>query len=163
MARSIILMLRGVAIAMGLAVIMTAIWTGMGGTARSESPVESSKLIIHSAAETNSNGLRELTGGGRRYSANVRRARQWARDHTTHRGFRCLHILWDRESHWSVHARTGRAYGIPQALPGRKMRSAGADWRTNALTQVRWGLHYIRSRYRTMCHALRFQFQWGWY
>lgn len=39
------------------------------------------------------------------------------------------------------------AYGIPQALPGGKMRSAGADWMTNPGTQIKWGLGYVKDRY----------------
>lgn len=102
------------------------------------------------------------------YTPNVERAREWARQHTSPHGFRCLHILWERESRWSVHGRGpltrwGRAYGIPQALPGRKMRSAGPDWRTNATTQVRWGLRYVRARYGTPCRARAYQRARGWY
>ena len=39
------------------------------------------------------------------------------------------------------------AYGIPQALPGTKMASAGADWRTNPVTQIRWMISYVNGRY----------------
>lgn len=97
------------------------------------------------------------------FSPNVQQARAWARDHINRGQFPCLHRLWDNESGWAVHARTGRAYGIPQALPGRKMASAGKDWRTSGTTQVKWGLRYIRGRYGTPCHALRFQERHGWY
>jgi uncharacterized protein YabE (DUF348 family) len=34
------------------------------------------------------------------------------------------------------------AYGICQALPGSKMASAGADWQTNPVTQLRWCSSY---------------------
>jgi hypothetical protein len=63
--------------------------------------------------------------------------------------FPCLDSLWSRESGWNVTASnpgTG-AYGIPQALPGAKMASAGEDWQTDAATQIRWGLSYIDSLY----------------
>ncbi|MGW1828826.1 aggregation-promoting factor C-terminal-like domain-containing protein [Streptomyces tubercidicus] len=59
-----------------------------------------------------------------------------------------LKALWERESGWRWNAEnpsTG-AYGIPQSLPGSKMRSAGSDWRTNATTQIKWGLDYIKKR-----------------
>jgi hypothetical protein len=36
------------------------------------------------------------------------------------------------------------ATGIPQAVPGYKMATAGPDWQNNAWTQERWGLRYIR-------------------
>lgn len=100
----------------------------------------------------------------------VQHARAWSRAHVHRGNWHCLDRLWDNESGWAVHAKTPRyrsparaAYGIPQALPGRKMRSAGRDWRTSALTQVRWGLHYIRGRYGTPCHALRHQDRFRWY
>jgi len=72
--------------------------------------------------------------------------------------FSCLERLWNGESNWNPHAEgemteLGRAYGIPQSLPGDKMASAGADWRDNAITQVKWGLSYIQDRYGTPCDA----------
>ena len=57
--------------------------------------------------------------------------------------------LWNRESGWSkTAANSSGAYGIPQALPGSKMSSAGPNWRYNAHTQIRWGLRYIDSALR---------------
>ncbi|MFF4475468.1 hypothetical protein ACFY1A_00270 [Streptomyces sp. NPDC001520] len=60
-----------------------------------------------------------------------------------------LKKLWEHESawRWNAYNRTSGAYGIPQALPGTKMRSAGADWQTNPATQIKWGLGYIKDRY----------------
>jgi uncharacterized protein YabE (DUF348 family) len=78
----------------------------------------------------------------------------------------CLVELWDHESGWQVDAQNpnGGAYGIPQALPGDKMASAGADWRTSAATQIRWGLDYIASRYGDPCGAWStWQAHGGWY
>jgi hypothetical protein len=69
--------------------------------------------------------------------------------------FVCLNNLWTKESGWRYRAnnpRTG-AYGIPQAHPGSKMSSVARDWRTNPVTQIRWGLKYIDSRYNTPCTA----------
>lgn len=70
--------------------------------------------------------------------------------------FSCLNSLWTRESHWNYRARNTRtgAHGIPQALPAAKMEIIGTDWRTNPVTQIRWGLHYINVRYETPCRAL---------
>jgi len=78
--------------------------------------------------------------------------------------FNCLVSLWNRESGWRVNAANpSGAYGIPQALPGSKMASAGADWQTNPATQITWGLGYITGRYGTPCGAWNsFQSQ-GWY
>jgi hypothetical protein len=68
--------------------------------------------------------------------------------------YSCLVSLWNRESHWRVDAENpDGAYGIPQALPGNKMASAGPDWQTNATTQIMWGLGYITARYKTPCGA----------
>jgi hypothetical protein len=69
--------------------------------------------------------------------------------------FGCLDSLWERESHWNVYADnpSSSAYGIPQALPGSKMSSAGADWATNPVTQIKWGLGYIEDRYGSPCSA----------
>jgi len=69
--------------------------------------------------------------------------------------FGCLDSLYTRESNWNVHADnpSSTAYGIPQALPGSKMASAGSDWATNPVTQIRWGLGYIRDRYGSPCGA----------
>ena len=71
--------------------------------------------------------------------------------------FGCLNTLWHKESKWNFRARNPRtgAYGIPQALPAAKMAIRGEDWRTNPLTQISWGLHYIDVRYETPCKALR--------
>lgn len=77
----------------------------------------------------------------------------------------CLDSLWQRESHWNHTAmnRSSGAYGIPQALPGSKMASAGADWQTNPATQIRWGLGYIQGRYGSPCGAWGHSQARGWY
>jgi hypothetical protein len=69
--------------------------------------------------------------------------------------FGCLDSLWTRESNWNIHADNphSSAYGIPQALPGSKMSSAGPDWADNAVTQIKWGLGYIQDRYGSPCAA----------
>ena len=79
--------------------------------------------------------------------------------------FGCLQKLWEKESGWNHLASnpSSGAYGIPQALPGSKMASEGADWRTNYKTQIRWGLGYIESRYGTPCKAWAHSQSQGWY
>ena len=79
--------------------------------------------------------------------------------------FPCLDSLYTGESGWRVNADnpSSSAYGIPQALPGSKMASAGADWATNPETQIRWGLGYIQDRYGSPCGALSFKSGHGWY
>jgi hypothetical protein len=79
--------------------------------------------------------------------------------------FSCLDSLYTGESGWRVDADnpTSSAYGIPQALPGSKMSSAGADWATNPETQIRWGLGYIADSYGSPCSAMSFKSSHGWY
>jgi hypothetical protein len=79
--------------------------------------------------------------------------------------FRYVNRLWERESSWRVYASNpySGAYGIPQAVPGSKMASAGSNWRTSARTQIRWGLRYIRSRYGSPRRAWAHECAYGWY
>jgi len=70
--------------------------------------------------------------------------------------YKCLNQLWTKESNWNYKARNKNsgAHGIPQALPASKMNVVSTDWRTNPVTQIRWGLRYISIRYETPCKAL---------
>jgi hypothetical protein len=79
--------------------------------------------------------------------------------------FKYLNRLWQRESGWNKYAYNpySGAYGIPQALPGSKMASAGPGWRSNATTQVRWGLRYIKARYGSPRRAWLHSEATGWY
>jgi len=69
--------------------------------------------------------------------------------------YSCLNRLWTKESHWNYKAHNYRsgAHGIAQALPAVKMEVISDDWRTNPVTQIRWGLRYIDIRYETPCDA----------
>ena len=78
--------------------------------------------------------------------------------------FGCLQDIWNRESGWRYDAENASgAYGIPQALPGSKMDSAGADWQTDPATQIRWGLGYIKNVYGNPCSAWAFEEANGYY
>lgn len=79
--------------------------------------------------------------------------------------FQCYDNIIMHESEWVVTATnpSSGAYGIPQALPGSKMASAGSDWRTNPVTQIHWGLDYVKGRYGTPCQAWSFKSANGWY
>ena len=70
----------------------------------------------------------------------------------------CLERLWTGESDWRWWAEnpSSGAYGIPQSLPASKMAETGSDWETNPVTQIRWGLNYIKLSYGTPCNALEF-------
>lgn len=79
--------------------------------------------------------------------------------------FSCLNSLWQKESGWNYQAynANGGATGIPQALPGSKMASAGSDWQSNATTQIRWGLGYIQGSYGSPCAAWGHSQSVNWY
>ncbi|MFE6824531.1 transglycosylase SLT domain-containing protein [Streptomyces sp. NPDC057690] len=69
--------------------------------------------------------------------------------------FQCFSNIVDHESTWNYQAvnPSSGAYGLVQAYPGSKMSSAGADWRTNPATQIKWGLNYMNDRYGSPCDA----------
>ncbi|MDJ0324830.1 hypothetical protein QMG61_13790 [Cryobacterium sp. PH31-AA6] len=98
--------------------------------------------------------------GARAYASSAVSARGWGQGE-----YSCLVSLWNRESGWRVDAYNAGsgAYGIPQSLPGSKMASAGGDWRTNAATQINWGLGYIAARYGAPCGAWAHSENVGWY
>lgn len=77
----------------------------------------------------------------------------------------CLYQLWQKESGWNTTSGnpSSGAYGIPQALPGGKMASVGADWASNPSTQIKWGMGYIAGRYGTPCSAWAASQSRGWY
>ncbi|MFE4601618.1 lytic transglycosylase domain-containing protein [Kitasatospora indigofera] len=70
----------------------------------------------------------------------------------------CFNNIIERESNWKVTATnpSSGAYGLVQALPGSKMAAAGADWRTNPATQIKWGLSYMNATYGSPCGAWKF-------
>ena len=79
--------------------------------------------------------------------------------------FYYLDRLWVHESGWNRYAANPNsgAYGIPQAVPGNAMASAGPDWRWNARTQILWGMRYIRGRYGSPYGAWQHECSYGWY
>lgn len=98
--------------------------------------------------------------GNKRIARAMAAARGW-----TGREWDSLYALWMRESGFQTHADnpTSSAYGIPQALPGSKMASAGADWHDNPRTQIEWGLGYIKGRYGDPAAAWAHSQATGWY
>jgi len=84
--------------------------------------------------------------------------------------FKCFDEIMQRESSWRTRTDpqfadnpNSSAYGIPQALPAEKMATAGADWKTNPVTQIRWAIDYIEERYDTPCEAKAHHDLKGWY
>jgi uncharacterized protein YabE (DUF348 family) len=98
-------------------------------------------------------------GDAQQIASGMVAARGWGSDQ-----FSCLVSLWSKESGWRTDAaNSSGAYGIPQALPGSKMASAGADWQTSAATQISWGLGYIAGVYGTPCAAWAHSQSYNWY
>jgi hypothetical protein len=83
----------------------------------------------------------------------------------TEKEYKCLNQLWTQESNWNYKSRnkSSGAHGIPQALPASKMNVVSTDWRTNPVTQIRWGLRYISIRYETPCKAWAKHKRSNWY
>jgi uncharacterized protein YabE (DUF348 family) len=99
------------------------------------------------------------SGSAQQIAAGMVAARGWGSGQ-----FSCLVSLWNKESGWRTNAANpSGAYGIPQALPGSKMASAGSDWQTSARTQITWGLGYIASVYGSPCNAWAHSQATNWY
>lgn len=98
--------------------------------------------------------------GARQMAAGMLASYGWGTDQYT-----CLNSLWTKESGWNYLAqnKSSGAYGIPQSLPGDKMASVSADWRSNPQTQITWGLNYIKGRYATPCAAWQHSQRVNWY
>jgi uncharacterized protein YabE (DUF348 family) len=118
------------------------------------------KPAVSELAASAPNAAAPSPGSAKAIARQLLADRGWGADQ-----YDCLVTLWNHESGWNVHAANpSGAYGIPQALPGSKMASAGPDWQNNATTQIKWGLGYIASRYGTPCGAWStWQAHGGWY
>jgi hypothetical protein len=103
---------------------------------------------------------KKLAGTPKEVALNLLGDHGWKSDQ-----FSCLDKLWTKESQWKVSADnpSSSAYGIPQALPGNRMAAYGPDWRTNPVTQIKWGLDYIEIRYGSPCNAWAHSTAKGWY
>jgi hypothetical protein len=91
-------------------------------------------------------------------------ARTYAKNRIGAKNYACIDNIFTKESKWNPYAGTPTgAYGIPQAFPGSKMAAFGANWRYSPLTQVKWGIWYVNSRYGSACSAWDFWQANGWY
>lgn len=95
----------------------------------------------------------------------VAEAQAWALAQLAVTQYACLvSIVKHEDGTWNpTRTAPDGAYGIPQALPGSKMATAGADWRTNRITQLRWMIAYVDRRYGSPCAAAAFRDAHGWY
>jgi hypothetical protein len=107
-------------------------------------------------------GARRVDAGAP-YSANVRAARAYARQHVNAGQWRALDVLWHKESGWAVHARTPRHASLQRTACTKLVRAAGRDALSDGVQQVIVGLRYIGSRYGTPRHARAFQRRHGYY
>jgi hypothetical protein len=103
---------------------------------------------------------KKLSGTPKEVALNLLGDHGWKSDQ-----FSCLDKLWTKESQWKVSADnpSSSAYGIPQALPGIRMAAYGSDWRTNPVTQIKWGLDYIEITYSSPCNAWAHSVAKNWY
>jgi hypothetical protein len=98
------------------------------------------------------------------YADTVAGARAYVKARIGTRQYNCINALFTRESKWNPLAgKVTGAYGIPQAFPGSKMAAFGSNWRTSPITQVKWGIWYVDSRYGSACAAWDFWQAHGWY
>lgn len=79
--------------------------------------------------------------------------------------YSAINYIVNHESSWNPSATnpSSGAYGLPQSLPASKLASAGSDWRTNPITQLRWMRDYVNGRYGGANGALAFWKRNHWY
>ncbi|MCM2576280.1 transglycosylase SLT domain-containing protein [Streptomyces meridianus] len=117
------------------------------------------------AEEAASRSARDAADFAVKSSYTVAQVQAMARQMMPTDQFQCFSNIVSRESGWNYQATNASsgAYGLVQALPGSKMATAGADWRTNPATQIKWGLNYMNSRYDSPCGAWSFWQANHWY
>jgi uncharacterized protein YabE (DUF348 family) len=131
----------------------------VGKVARQSIPLSKPVNQIVQVGTKQAPGFVTTATGNQKIAADMLVSRGWGEDQ-----FSCLVSLWTKESGWRTDAANpSGAYGIPQALPGDKMASVGADWQTNPATQITWGLNYIAGVYGTPCAAWGHSQATNWY
>lgn len=133
------------------AVLAAAAGSAAASDAEPVAPAQGASASVGAVHEqSRSSALAAVSGTPRDIAQVLAAEKGWTGSQWT-----CLDKLWNHESKYETTVRNSRsgAYGIPQALPASKMASAGADWRTNPVTQIVWGLGYIEARYGTPCGA----------
>lgn len=79
--------------------------------------------------------------------------------------YQYVDYIISKESGWNSTAANpmSSAYGLCQSLPGSKMASAGSDWATNPVTQMKWCNGYATSRYGSWAGAYNFWITNHWW
>lgn len=129
--------------------------TGMSGGATSGGSTASNVGGMNSKGDPGVGHAPTSVKGNVALAKKMAAARRW-----TGAEWDALYWLWNQESGFNEHAgNSAGAWGIPQALPGSKMASAGPDWHDNPATQIKWGLDYIAGRYRDPISAVQHKHQ----
>jgi hypothetical protein len=98
------------------------------------------------------------------YRDTVSNAKAYAKAQLGAAQYNCIDAVFVKESKWNPYLGSPSGpYGIPQANPGSKMAAFGSNWRTSPLTQVKWGIWYVKHTYGSACGAWAAWQQRGWY
>ena len=127
---------------------------------------EVSRKLVSAVTIREARAQQEIVGAKRDLPPSMGECEKWVKQAgVTERDLPYAMELIFRESNCRVGAvnPTSGAYGIPQALPGNKMASVGADWKTNPVTQIRWMQGYVVGRYGGWRQALEFHDRNHWY
>lgn len=148
--------------------LIVAAFAGFAATSHSSVLKHPGELLdsVKSMTASAGSSASVTTSGSMTYGPLVTDAYQMARSYGWHKTQdRCLNWLWTRESGWRMvwNYQGSGAFGIAQALPPSKMASAGADYMTNPVTDIRWGLSYIASTYTDPCGAWAHEQADSWY
>ena len=81
--------------------------------------------------------------------------KQYAKAVLPEKEFKCLAILYGKESAWNERANNGQHWGIPQGRSVYLKTATGVD-------QVKWGISYNLNRYGSMCKAWKFFQENNW-
>ncbi|GAA2993752.1 hypothetical protein GCM10020229_02760 [Kitasatospora albolonga] len=124
---------------------------------------EQPKQEQQEAAASRSEQRSDLSAATRATSPSA--VKELARDLVPAAQFAAFSSIISHESGWNFKATNASsgAYGLAQALPGSKMASAGADWKTNPATQIKWALAYMNDRYGSPNAAWAFWQNHHWY
>nr|WP_159669036.1 transglycosylase SLT domain-containing protein [Streptomyces mexicanus] len=139
--------------------------TAFAKKAEAEKAAQEAKERKEREEATSRSATRDATSFAVQSSYTAAQIQAMARQMVPAGQFQCFSNIVNHESSWNyqaVNASSG-AYGLFQALPAGKYASAGADWRTNPATQIKWGLNYMNGRYGSPCQAWSFWAANHWY
>ncbi|MFI6353121.1 transglycosylase SLT domain-containing protein [Streptomyces sp. NPDC050743] len=139
--------------------------TAIAKKAAAEKAAKEAKERAEAKAAASRDSARDSSSFPVQSSYSVAQIQAMARQMVAADQFQCFSNIVDHESSWNYQATNASsgAYGLFQALPAGKYASAGADWRTNPATQIKWGLNYMNSRYGSPCQAWSFWSANHWY